>query len=89
MGYQYANGYRPLPNVMDLPPEREIFGPLWRLITRYAEVDGLVFPSAFRTMPEADERIVGNHVILNIDVSKPFDAGSTIKPASGVLDVRD
>ena len=88
VGYQYANGYRPLLDVMGLPPERKIFGPLWRVITRYAEVDGLLFPSAFRTMPEADERIVGNHIILNIDISTPFDASQSQKPEAGVIDDR-
>jgi len=86
VGYQYAIGYRPMLDVMGQPPERELFGPLWRLITRYEEVDGLIFPSAFRTMPEADERIVGNHVILNIDISTPFDAEKANKPPKGVYD---
>lgn len=81
VGYQYANGYRPQLEVMGIGPQREVFGPLWRLITRYSEVDGLVFPSAFRTMPEPDERIVGNHVILNIDVSTPFEAQKAAVPA--------
>ena len=86
VGYQYANGYRRLLDVMGLPAEREVFGPLWRLIVRYAEVDGLVFPSAFRTMPEADERIVGNHVILNIDISTPFESDMAKRPEGGVVD---
>jgi hypothetical protein len=85
-GYQYANGYRPLLDVMGLPKEREIFGPLWRLITRYEEVDGLLFPSAWRTMPEADERIVGNHVILNIEIDQAFDSEQVRFPPGGVID---
>ena len=73
VGYQYANGYQPLLDIMNMPEGKEVFGPLWRLITRYEEVDGLLFPSAFRTMPGPDERIVGNHLIMNIDVSTPFE----------------
>ena len=73
VGYQYANGYQPLLDIMNMPEGKEVFGPLWRLITRYEDVDGLLFPSAFRTMPGPDERIVGNHLIMNIDVSKPFE----------------
>jgi hypothetical protein len=80
VGYQYAAGYKPLLDVMNMPPGREVFGPLWRLITRYDEVEGLLFPSAFRTMPEADERIVGNHVILNIDISMPFEYDKSRAP---------
>ncbi len=72
VGYQYANGYRPLLEAMGMP-ERKVFGPLWRTITRYENVDGLLFPSAFRTSPEPGKQIVGNHLILNIDISTPFE----------------
>ena len=85
-GYQYGIGYKPFLELVNMPDGQETFGPLWRLITKTTEVDGLVFPSAFRTMPEANERIVGNHVILNIDVSSPFDADLARKPAGGVTD---
>ena len=80
VGYQYANGYQPLLDVMNMPEGKEVFGPLWRLITRYEEVDGLLFPSAFRTMPGPDERIVGNHLIMNIDISQPFEYERAAKP---------
>lgn len=85
VGYQYATGYRPFLDLVGLPKERKIFGPLWRTITRYQEVDGLLFPAAFHTSPEVDERIVGNHVILNIDVSKPFDGTSAKVPAGAEI----
>ncbi len=79
-GYQYANGFGPLLDIMNMPPGKEVFGPLWRTITRYEEVDGLTFPSAFRTSPEPDARVVGNHVILNIDISQPFAYSKSAKP---------
>ena len=81
IGYQYANGYQPLLDVMNMPPGKEVFGPLWRLITRYERVDGLLFPTAWRTMPGPAERIVGNHVILNIDVTTPFEHDRAARPA--------
>lgn len=43
-------------------------------------IDGLLFPSALRTMPGPDERIVGNHLIMNIDISKPFEYDKTAAP---------
>ena len=55
------------------------------LITRYEDVGGLLFPTAFRTMPEADERIVGNHVILNIDISTPFEHEKAERPAESEI----
>ncbi len=72
-GYQYTVGYEPFLEVMGMKGKFEVFGPMWRIITKYENVNGLIFPSAFRTMPEADERIVGNHVILNIEIDKPFE----------------
>jgi len=86
VGYQYANGYRPLLDAFGFPPEQELFGPLWRRITAYEEVGGLLFPTAFHTMPEAGERIVGDHLIVNIDVSTPFDAAKAQVPEGGVVD---
>ena len=93
MAYQYANGYQPLLDVMNMPAGKEVFGPLWRIVTRFEEVDGLLFPVAWRTMPGPDERIVGNHIILNIDVSKPFEYEKSKMPAvadvfSGPLQTR-
>ena len=85
-GYQYGIGYKPFLDMMNMPEGKDTFGPLWRLITSTTDVNGLVFPSAFRTMPEADERIVGNHVILNIDIGQPFDAEKAQKPANAVVD---
>ncbi len=82
VGYQYANGYKPLIEKMGLPEGREVFGPMWRFITRYQEVDGLLFATAFHTMPEPDGRIVDNHLILNLDISTPFEYEKSKMPAN-------
>jgi hypothetical protein len=84
-GYQYGNGYKPLVDLMNMPEGQEVFGPLWRRITRYEEVGGLLFPTAFHTMPEAGARIVGDHVILNIDVSMPFEDDNAAQPKEAVV----
>lgn len=84
-GYQYGNGYKPLVDIMNMPEGQEVFGPLWRRITRYEEVGGLLFPTAFHTMPEAGARIVGDHVILNVDVSMPFEDEKAAQPKEGVV----
>lgn len=85
-GYQYALGNRALLNSLGQPPERKLFGPLWRVITKNQTVDGLVFPAAFRTMPEADERIVGNHIVTHIDLHTPFDFSKLEKPDNAIVD---
>jgi len=85
-GYQYAVGNRALLTSLGQPAERELFGPLWRIITKNQTVDGLVFPAAFRTMPEADERIVGNHIVTHIDLHTPFDFSKVKKPDDAVVD---
>jgi hypothetical protein len=85
-GYQYAVGNRALLDSLGQPPERKLFGPLWRVITKNQTVDGLVFPAAFRTMPEADERIVGNHIVTHLDVSTPFDQSLLQMPEGAIVD---
>ena len=87
VAYQYAVAYQPLLDIMNMPEGKEVFGPMWRMITNFEEVDGLLFPTAWRTMPGPNERIVGNHVILNIDVSRPFEYDRAEKPeAADVFD---
>lgn len=85
-GYQYGVGNPRFLKLFKMPEGQETFGPLWRVITKYSEAGGLLFPSAFRTMPEPDARIVGNHVILNIDVSQAFDDSKAQRPEGGVTD---
>ncbi|MBE1299392.1 MAG: hypothetical protein GJ680_05730 [Alteromonadaceae bacterium] len=85
-GYQYAIGNRAFLDSLGQPPERKLFGPLWRLITKYQTVDGLVFPAAFRTMPEANERIVGNHLIMNIDLNAKLTPEMLKRPANAIID---
>ena len=86
VGYQYAIGNKAMLKSLGQPPERKLFGPLWRVMTKYQNVDGLVFPAAFRTMPEADERIVGNHIINNIDITTPFDFERVKTPKGALVD---
>ena len=85
-GYQYAIGNRALLKSLGQPPERELFGPLWRVITKNQTAGGMVFPAAFRTMPEADERIVGNHIVNHIDVTTPFNQSAVQMPQGAVID---
>lgn len=86
VGYQYAIGNKAFLNALGLPPEKKLFGPLWRVITKHQTVDGLVFPAAFRTMPQADAPIAGNHIVTNIDLNTPLDKTKLRKPESAVID---
>jgi len=79
VSYQYGSGYEPLTAMMGMA-KGSVFGPMWRVITHYEEVGGLLFPSAFHTMPEANGRIIGDHIILNIDVSTPFESEKAMQP---------
>lgn len=79
ISYQYGTGFGPWIEMIGMP-KGSTFGPMWRLITHYEEVGGLLFPSAFHTMPEAGGRILGDHVITNIDVTTPFEAEKAAVP---------
>jgi hypothetical protein len=85
VGYQYANGYQPLLDVMNMPEGKKVFGPMWRQITRYEEVGGLLFATAFRTMPGPGKKIVGSHLIMNIDISQPFEYDRAKAPKDAVI----
>ncbi len=84
VSYQYGTGFGPFIELTG-KPKGSVFGPMWRLITHYEEVDGLLFPSAFHTMHEAGGKIVGDHIIMNIDVSKPFEAKKAQQPKGAVV----
>ncbi|BDX06338.1 hypothetical protein [Planctobacterium marinum] len=86
VGYQYAIGNRAFLDALGQPAERKLFGPLWRIITSYQTVDGIVFPATFRTMPEPDERIVGNHIIRNIRFIEDVASGFWEIPGAAIID---
>ena len=70
---------------MNMPEGKEVFGPMWRVITRYEEVGGLLFPTAFHTMPVPDADIGGNHVIMNIDIETPFEHAEAAVPDGSTI----
>ena len=84
VSYQYGTGFGPFIELTG-KPKGSTFGPMWRRITHYEEVDGLLFPSAFHTMHEAGGKILGDHVIINIDVSKPFESKKAQQPKGAVV----
>jgi hypothetical protein len=84
VSYQYGTGFGPFIEMAGMP-KGSVFGPMWRVITRYEEVGGLLFPSAFHTMPGPDGKIIGDHVITNIDISTPFDTEKAAVPADAVV----
>ena len=84
MSYQYGTGFGPFIELTG-KPKGSVFGPMWRLITHYEEVDGLLFPSAFHTMHEAGGKILGDHIIMNIDVSKPFESEKAQQPKGAIV----
>jgi hypothetical protein len=84
-GYEYSMGYGALLDGMGVP-QGEIFGPMLRVHDVFAEVDGLLFPTQFHTMPPDGSTTYGNHVIINHSISKPFDRSKVSRPESGVVD---
>jgi hypothetical protein len=84
VSYQYGTGFGPFIELTGRP-KGSVFGPMWRVITHYEEVEGLLFPSAFHTMPGPDGRILGDHIIMNIDVSTPFETEKAAKPEGAVV----
>jgi len=84
VSYQYGSGYEPLTAMMGMP-KGSVFGPMWRVITHYEEVEGLLFPTAFHTMSGPDGRMLGDHIIMNIDVTTPFETEKAARPEGSVV----
>lgn len=85
-GYEYSLGYGALLDLMGVP-EGELFGPMLRVHDAFTDVDGLLFPAQFHTMPTDGSTTYGNHVILNYSLTEPFDESRVAKPADAVVDM--
>lgn len=85
-GYQYGIGYGAMLDLLGLPPERQVFGPVLRLHDAFIEVDGLVFPSRMRTGSLDGSRVAGHHTLFNYVINAPWDPDRICRPADAVVD---
>ncbi|QCK13825.1 hypothetical protein [Mangrovivirga cuniculi] len=86
VGYEYTIGYGPLLDILNLPKDQEVFGPVLRVINYTGEVEGLKFPILFTTYNIDGTEEYGDHVIYDIKFNEPFDESRMEMPPNAVID---
>lgn len=86
VGYEYTVGYGPMLDIMGLPKDQEVFGPMLRKINYSADIEGLKFPLLFTTHSADLTAQYGDHAIYNIQLNGTFDESRMVPPANAVVD---
>ncbi len=84
--YQYGIGYGAMLDLMGLPPERTVFGPVLRIHDAFTTVDSLVFPTRMHTGNLDGTRVYGHHALFNYSLTDPWDPGRLVAPPGAVID---
>lgn len=86
VGYQYTVGYGPMLDIMGMPKDTEVFGPMLRKNDYFVEYNGLKFAALFTTHASDLSAQYGDHVIYNVKIDEPFDESRMTPPANAVID---
>lgn len=86
VGYEYTVGYGPMLDIMGLPKEAQVFGPVLRKNTYFVDYDGLKYPALFATYAADLSAQYGDHVVYNLKLDAPFDESRMEMPAGAVVD---
>lgn len=86
VGYEYEIGYGYMLDLMRLPQEAKVFGPMFRINDSFTEVDGLIYPNLMHTSNSDHTQTYGNHAIINYSLSTPFDKQLLEKPHGAIVD---
>ncbi len=86
VGYEYSIGYGPLLDVVGVPKDQEVFGPVLRKNNYFGEIDGLKFPLLFTTHAVDMSAQYGDHAIYNVSLDEEFDENRMIPPSNAVFD---
>jgi hypothetical protein len=86
LGYEYTVGYGPMLDVLNIPKDRDVIGPMLRLNNYLGEVNGLKFPILMTTHNTDKTKQYGDHVIYDYRFDFEFDETRMEMPASAVID---
>lgn len=86
VGYEYEIGYGYMLDLMGLPKEAKVFGPMFRINDSFTEVDGLIYPNLMHTSNAEHTQTYGNHAIINYSLSERFDKSLLEKPEGAIVD---
>ncbi len=85
-GYEYTVGYGPMLDIMGMPKDQEVFGPMLRKNNYQADIEGLKYPVLFTTHDADFTTQYGDHAIYNVNMNLKFDESRMIKPEKAVID---
>lgn len=85
-GYEYTIGYGPLLDVLKVPQDKTVFGPMLRLNNYTGDVNGLKFPMLMTTHSPDMSQQYGDHALYSFKMNEPFDEQRMIMPVNGLVD---
>ena len=85
-GYEYMLGYGHMLDLMELPADKKLFGPMFRINDSFTNVDGLIYPNRMHTGNLDQTQVYGYHAILNYSLTNKFDENKMKMPKNAVVD---
>lgn len=86
VGYEYTVGFGAMLDVLDLPKDQKVFGPVLRVNTYTGDLDGLKFPILMTTSNTEQTEEYGDHAVYGYEFNIEFDENRMKKPANAVVD---
>lgn len=86
VGYEYTVGWGPMLDIMGMPREAKIFGPMFRKNDYFVEIEGLKYAALFTTYAADLSAQYGDHLLYDIKVNEPFDESRMTPPKNAVID---
>ncbi|MEQ6123602.1 hypothetical protein AAON49_05330 [Pseudotenacibaculum sp. MALMAid0570] len=85
-GYEYTVGYGPLLDILNVPKDQKVFGPVLRINNYTGDVNGLKFPMLFTTNSLDLKQQYGDHAIYDFKLDGTFDEQRMVMPKNAVID---
>lgn len=86
VGYEYMLGYGHMLDLMGVPADKKLMGPMFRINDEFTEVNGLIYPNRMHTGNLDQTTIYGHHAIINYKLGGEFDSSKMEMPKDAVLD---
>jgi hypothetical protein len=86
VGYEYTVGYGPILDVIGVPKDKDVFGPVLRKNNYTAAINGLKYPLLFTTHDADYTTQYGDHAVYNISLDVAFDEARMVPPENAVVD---
>lgn len=85
-GYEYTVGYGALLDIMNVPKDKQFFGPVLRINNYTGDVNGLKFPMLMTTNSLDLKQQYGDHAIYDFKINEKFDESRMIKTKNDIID---